>query len=70
MQTFRDEDDSGYISWIENHPDGFVVNAHRKPIASYLRLHRATCFTISKDTFRGKILDRSRFHEGLRTGLG
>lgn len=54
MQTFRDEDDSRYIAWIASYRDGFVVNAYRNPTPSYLKLHRATCYTISTDAFRGK----------------
>jgi hypothetical protein len=53
MQEFKD-DDAGYVAWIGEFPDGFVVNASRTPTPSYLRPHRVTCHTISKDTFRGK----------------
>ena len=43
--TFVD-DDQGYIDWLARYPSGWVVNAHRKPNASYLFLHRAECHTI------------------------
>jgi hypothetical protein len=46
MQRFIDDDD-GYLSWISSHPDGFVLNTHRKPQPSYLRLHRSTCPSIA-----------------------
>ena len=52
MQTFVD-DDSGYLRWLLDNPSGFVVNADRPPNASYLRLHRASCRTISGDPARG-----------------
>jgi hypothetical protein len=46
METFVD-DDEGYGAWLRAHPAGYVVNADRTPNASYLRLHRSTCRTIS-----------------------
>ena len=50
--TFKD-DDAGYLSWIERHPQGLVVNTFRKPVPSYLVLHRATCGTITGTPARG-----------------
>jgi hypothetical protein len=41
------DDDSGYLRWIENNPNGFVVNCHKRPYPKYLILHHATCLTIS-----------------------
>ncbi|WJK38367.1 SDR family oxidoreductase [Solwaraspora sp. WMMA2056] len=41
------DDDSGYLAWVDRHPDGFVLNTYRNPAASYLMLHRSTCRTIS-----------------------
>jgi len=46
MQTFID-DDSGYLAWIRNNPNGFVINSYTIPTSSYLILHSATCNTIS-----------------------
>ena len=54
MQIFKEEDDAGYVAWLASHPDGFVVNANSTPTPTYLKLHRANCFTISTDAFRGK----------------
>jgi hypothetical protein len=45
MHSFRD-DDAGYLAWVENHPEGFVVNADRSPRAEELVLHKANCFSI------------------------
>ena len=45
MHSFR-EDDVGYLAWVEHHPEGFVVNADRKPRAEELVLHKASCFSI------------------------
>src|SRR5215213_3150476 len=49
MRIFED-DDVGYLAWIDDHQHGFVVNTYRKPDPLYLILHRATCGTI-----RGKL---------------
>lgn len=43
-----DRDDVGYLAWLDTNQDGFVVNSNRKPTANYLRLHRATCTSISR----------------------
>ncbi len=37
------KDDNGYIRWLAQNPDGFVVNSNRVPVSSYLILHRASC---------------------------
>jgi hypothetical protein len=42
------DDDDGYIAWLSEHPDGFVLNCEWPPRPSYLTLHRATCWTISR----------------------
>jgi hypothetical protein len=52
MQRYTDDDDS-YLSWIAQHPDGFVVNTDRNPNPNYLVLHRSTCRTISGRPSRG-----------------
>jgi hypothetical protein len=46
MVEFKDND-KGYLSWIKQNPKGYVVNSHRKPKKSFLRLHFANCWTIS-----------------------
>lgn len=47
VETFR-HDDAGYEAWLVTHPSGWVVNARRSPTATYLKLHRAGCTTISQ----------------------
>jgi len=47
MRTFA-SDDAGYIAWLAQHPTGWVINAKRNPSASYVKLHRADCATISE----------------------
>jgi hypothetical protein len=52
------DNDQGYVAWLADHPDGFVLNCERPPRPSYLTLHRATCWTISRAS--GTNLDYSR----------
>ncbi|HEY0640683.1 MAG TPA: hypothetical protein VGD67_23890 [Pseudonocardiaceae bacterium] len=47
MQLFED-DDNGYVAWLAANPDGFVLNTERNPTRSYLKLHRASCRTITQ----------------------
>ncbi len=42
VEVFED-DDPGFISWRDSHPNGYVVNAYRNPTADYLMLHRTSC---------------------------
>ncbi len=44
---FFEEDDVGYLNWIRENPDGFVVNMRDWLDPTYLVLHRATCLTIN-----------------------
>jgi hypothetical protein len=46
MIQFTD-DDQGYLAWIADHPDDFVINTPRVPKHSYVRLHRADCRLLS-----------------------
>jgi hypothetical protein len=48
MITFIKEDDE-YLRWLDENPVGWVVNANRRPVPSYLIVHRATCAHISTD---------------------
>jgi hypothetical protein len=38
ITPFRD-DDSGFSSWLDAHPDGYFINAERNPGPKYLVLH-------------------------------
>ena len=53
MRIFED-DDAGYLAWVERNQHGFVVNATRKPDPTYLYLHRASCGTIRGKPARGE----------------
>ena len=52
MRIFED-DDTGYLAWVESHQHGFVVNSTRTPDPRYLILHRASCGTITGKPARG-----------------
>ena len=45
-------DDKGYVAWLAEHADGFVLNCERPPRPSYLTLHHASCWTISRTSGR------------------
>lgn len=47
MEKFTD-DDAGYLRWIADHPEGFVLNIERGERPEYTVLHRATCSSISR----------------------
>jgi hypothetical protein len=47
MQHFV-HDDQGYMRWLAQHPNGFVINTYSRPSASYLKLHAARCPSISR----------------------
>lgn len=44
---------TAYLEWLAEHPAGFVINTGRRPTASYLMLHQASCHTISRTPARG-----------------
>lgn len=46
LSLFRDDDD-GYQRWLDENPDGYVVNATRSAKPGYSKLHRASCAFIS-----------------------
>lgn len=53
MDRFVD-DDPGYLRWLEQHADQFVLNTYRTPRPDYLRLHRADCGIISGTPANGE----------------
>jgi hypothetical protein len=46
-------DERGYLAWLDAHPHGYVLNCDRKPKASYLKLHLASCGRINGTPPRG-----------------
>ena len=52
--------DRAYLGWLASNPDGWVVNARPALGRDYLKLHRATCFHISRpDVIPGAWTERS-----------
>lgn len=43
---FQDDDD-GYLKWLEANPSGYILNARINPDPGYLVLHKAHCKAIS-----------------------
>ena len=48
-----EDDDAGYLAWVESYQHGYVVNTTRRPDPRYLILHRASCGTIRGKPARG-----------------
>ena len=42
LSIFRD-DDEGFSTWLDEHPDGYFINSERNPKPTYLVLHRPSC---------------------------
>jgi hypothetical protein len=38
-----------FLTWIRDHPSGYVVNHDHHPSPAYLILHRATCYHFRDD---------------------
>lgn len=52
------DDDAGYLRWVSDHPDGFVLNVERGLRPGYTVLHRATCRTIATSRDDGAYTER------------
>lgn len=44
-----EHDDSGYLTWVRNHRNGYVLNVRSYSDPDYVDLHRARCKTISRE---------------------
>ncbi len=53
VEVFKD-DDPGFISWRDSHPNGYVVNAYRNPTPDYLMLHRTSCPHLNRPVASGR----------------
>jgi hypothetical protein len=42
IEHFKD-DDRGFFDWLAGNPDGYFINAERRPKRNYLVLHRPSC---------------------------
>ena len=49
---FRD-DDAGYLAWLADHPEGYVINVARSHRATGARMHHAGCKTIGRQSSAG-----------------
>ena len=52
MQRFENND-GGYLRWLRQNPNGYVLNVLRTHLHHGVRLHRADCYTIQDKAFRG-----------------
>ena len=43
-----EKDDAGYVVWLGEHPDGYVLNTYMHVTSDYLILHRARCRTVNR----------------------
>jgi hypothetical protein len=46
--AWNEDDDSGYLAWLAEHPGGFVLDTTVEPSARHLVLHRASCSRVSR----------------------
>ena len=49
------DDDDGYLAWVANNPDGFVLNCHHTREKETHRIHRATCSSIRGRPAKGEL---------------
>jgi hypothetical protein len=70
MQQFV-HDDPGYLLWLAQNPGGYVINTYSRPSALYLRLHRATCGSISRLQLNARTFTDGEYSKlcGARTEL-
>ena len=46
--TLFEDDDWGYVNWLRQKPDGYVVECNSNLIPTNVTVHRATCPSISE----------------------
>jgi hypothetical protein len=75
--TMFADDDEGFLRWLREHPDGYVINAARGEHPREAWLHRAQCSQISqakvaltKDYVKYCGPGRAVLREWCRTRLG
>jgi hypothetical protein len=52
VELFQD-DEAGYLGWLAQHPRGWLVDSRRSPARAGVRLHRASCWTMSGTPAKG-----------------
>ncbi len=55
-----EEGDQAFFNWMNNNPNGYVLNTYRSSNASYVKVHESNCFHISGST--------SEYRENAFTG--
>lgn len=63
------DDDGGFFAWLEEHQDGYFVNAHRNPKPGYLVLHRPGCSHFTGNPALHWTKDYVKFCSGSRAAL-
>jgi hypothetical protein len=48
--TVFQDDDRGFFSWLDDHPDSYFINSERAPKPTYLVLHRHDCSHFDRGT--------------------
>ena len=48
------DQETEFRDWRRNNPSGYILNTTRRGSANYLKLHAATCWTISGEPRQGK----------------
>ena len=57
--TTFDHDDAGYLAWVREHGNGYVLNCRATPSSDVVVLHRASCPHI---TVRGSNMEHWTHH--------
>ena len=68
IEHFQD-DDQGFVAWLANNPDGFVINTKRKPKPGYLVLHRPSCRNLKSSSLLNWTKDTVKFCSPSRATL-
>lgn len=80
IKIFKDmPDDDDYIKWIDENPNGFVLNIHRRKNPSNIhkshpRIHFANCHHLMIDREKAQLKNISKFAQtplkNLNNGAG
>ncbi len=56
MVTVFIDDDDGYLRWVQDNPDGYVLNTSlASPKRSSHTIHKADCSSVTGEPYRGKL---------------
>jgi hypothetical protein len=68
IEHFKDND-QGFIAWLEANPNGYIINAERKPRPNYLVLHQSACSHLRSSSPLNWTKDYVKFCSPNRTDL-